>query len=165
MNGSVRSNREGGTLFGTDRRETMTIQSILDRKGSGVFTISPTATVKNAADQMSERGVAALVAKNGDAIMGIVSERDIVSATSRFGSRAPSMVVNDVLTRTIVAVAPGDSIKRAMSLMTRHRLRQLIVIAHGRLAGIVSIGDVVKQRLEELETESNVLRDAYIATH
>jgi CBS domain-containing protein len=143
----------------------MTIQNILDRKGSKVFTIRPTATVKNAVDQMRERGVAALVVKSGDAIAGIVSERDVVSAISRFGEHALSMTVKDVLTLTIITIAPGDSIKRAMNLMTRHRVRQLPVIADGRLAGIVSVGDIVKQRLDDLETESNVLCDVYIAAH
>lgn len=143
----------------------MTIQSILDRKGNAVFTTKPTATVKDAADQMRKHSVAALVIQSGDAIMGMVSEHDIVSAVSRFGGLALSMSVMDVLTRVLVTVAPGDSIKRTMSLMTHHRVRQLPVIADGKLAGIVSIGDVVKHRLEDLELESNVLRDAYIAAH
>jgi CBS domain-containing protein len=143
----------------------MTIQNILDRKGTKVFTIRPTATVRIAADQMRERGVAALVVESGGAIMGIVSERDIVNAMSRFGEHALSMSVKEILTLAIVTVTPGDSIKRAMSLMTRHRVRQLPVIAEGRLAGIVSVGDVVKQRLDDLEVESNVLRDVYIAAH
>jgi CBS domain-containing protein len=141
----------------------MTIQDILDRKGSDVFTIRPTAKVKIAVDQMHERGVAALVAKSGDAIMGIVSERDVVSAVSIFGNHALSMTVKDIFTPHITAIAPGDSIKSAMSLMTRHHVRQLPVIVDGRLAGIVSVGDVVKHRLEDLESESNVLRDAVIA--
>jgi len=143
----------------------MTIQSILDRKGSAVFTTLPTATVKDASDQMRKHCVAALVIQSGNAIMGIASEHDIVSAISRFGSLALSMSVMDVLTRTLITVAPDDSIKRTMSLMTRHRVRQLPVIVSGNLVGIVSIGDVVKHRLEDLELESNVLRDAYIAAH
>ena len=143
----------------------MTIQNILERKGSKVFTIQPTATVKEAVNQMRERGVAALVVVSRGAIMGIVSERDIVNALSRFEEHALSMSVKDILTLAIVTVAPHDSIKRAMSLMTRHRVRQLPVINDGRLAGIVSVGDVVKQRLDDLETESNVLRDVYIAAH
>lgn len=143
----------------------MTIQNILDRKGAKVFTIRPTATMRTAADQMRERGVAALVVESGGAIMGIVSERDIVNALSRFGEHALSMSVKEILTLAIITVTPNDSIKRAMSLMTRHRVRQLPVIAEGRLAGIVSVGDVVKQRLDDLEAESSVLRDVYIAAH
>jgi CBS domain-containing protein len=75
------------------------------------------------------------------------------------------MPVLDVMTHTTITVAPDDTLKRAMSLMTHHRVRHLPVIANDKLVGIVSIGDVVKHRLEDLETESNVLRDAYIAAH
>jgi CBS domain-containing protein len=114
---------------------------------------------------MRAHGIAALVVESGGAIMGIVSERDIVSALSRFGEHALSMSVKEILTLAIITVTPGDSIKRAMRLMTRHRVRQLPVMAEGRLAGIVSVGDVVKQRLDDLEAESNVLRDVYIAAH
>jgi CBS domain-containing protein len=75
------------------------------------------------------------------------------------------MTVLDVMTRSVITVTPDDTLRRAMTLMTNHRVRHLIVIADGQLAGIVSIGDVVKNRLEDLEAESNVLRDAYIAAH
>jgi|SRR5690348_3947163 len=141
------------------------IQHILDRKGSEVFTIHPTATFVIAALRMREHNVAALVAQNGDLIVGIVSERDCVNAVARTGERASSMTVSDIMTREIVTIVPTDSIAKAMGLMTRHRVRHLPVIEDGKLAGIVSIGDVVKQRLEDLETESNVLRDLYVASH
>jgi CBS domain-containing protein len=142
----------------------MTIQTILDRKGDTVFTIPPFATVKNAIDQMHEHGVAALVVKSGSSIIGVLSERDVVTAVSRFAEHALSMNVKSILTHTIITIAPGDSVKRAMRLMTHHRVRHLPVIEDGELVGIVSIGDVVKHRLEDLETESNVLRDVYIAS-
>jgi signal-transduction protein with cAMP-binding, CBS, and nucleotidyltransferase domain len=98
-------------------------------------------------------------------IGGLISEREIVHAITQHGERALSMAVLDVMTRSAITVTPGDTLKRAMSLMTNHRVRHLIVIANGQLVGIVSIGDVVKYRLEDLEAESNVLRDAYIAAH
>jgi CBS domain-containing protein len=98
-------------------------------------------------------------------IAGLILERDIVHAVSRHGEQALSMAVLDVMTHTTITVAPDDTLKRAMSLMTHHRVRHLPVIANDKLVGIVSIGDVVKHRLEDLETESNVLRDAYIAAH
>ena len=75
------------------------------------------------------------------------------------------MAVSEVMTLNTFTVTPNDPLRRAMSLMTNHRLRHLTVIDKGNLVGIVSIGDVVKYRLEELETESNILRDAYIAAH
>jgi CBS domain-containing protein len=143
----------------------MSIQAILDRKGPEVITIHATATVRSAADRMRERSIAALVVKSGDATTGLISERDIVHAVSRHGERALSMPVLEVVTHTTITVAPDETLKRAMSLMTHHRLRHLPVIANGKLVGIVSIGDVVKHRLQDLETESNVLRDAYIASH
>ena len=75
------------------------------------------------------------------------------------------MPVREVAPRTIIAVEPTDTLKRAMSLMTHHRVRHLLVTAEGKFVGIISIGDVVKYRLEDLENESNVLRDAYISAH
>jgi CBS domain-containing protein len=144
----------------------MSIQNILDRNGvREVVTIHPSETLKTAADRMRERGIAALVAKSGDAITGLISERDIVLAVSRHGEQALGMAVRDVVALPVITVAPTDNLKRAMSLMTHHRVRHLPVIHNGKLVGIVSIGDVVKHRLEDLEVESNVLRDAYIAAH
>jgi CBS domain-containing protein len=143
----------------------MSIQAILDRKGPEVITIHASATLRSAANRMRERSIAALVVKSGDAIAGLILERDIVHAVSRHGEQALSMPVLDAMTHTTITVAPDDTLKRAMSLMTHHRVRHLPVIANDKLVGIVSIGDVVKHRLEDLETESNVLRDAYIATH
>jgi CBS domain-containing protein len=139
------------------------IQNILDRKGTEVVTIRGAETVKSAADRMRELGIAALVVKSGDAINGVILEREIVEAVSQHGEGALSLAVLDVATRTIVSVSPTDSLKRAMSLMTNQRVRHLLVIAEGNLVGIVSIGDVVKLRLEDLETETNVLRDVYLA--
>ena len=144
----------------------MSVQNILDRKGAEVFTADPTATVRTAAQLMRARGIAALVVKGTDVITGLISERDIVHAVSQHGERALAMVVSEVMTLNTVTVTPNDPLRRAMSLMTNHRLRHLTVIDNkGNLVGIVSIGDVVKYRLEELETESNILRDAYIAAH
>lgn len=141
----------------------MSIQSILDRNGGRVITIRATDTVKTAADRMRGRDIAALVITSGDAIAGLISERDIVRAISVHAEQALSMTVRDVAPHAMITVAPGDTLKHAMSLMTNHRVRHLPVFADREFVGIVSIGDVVKYRLEELETESNVLRDAYIA--
>jgi len=143
----------------------MSIQNILDRNGANVITIRATETIKSAADRMRDRSIAALVVTRGDAIAGLISERDIVHAVSQLGERALSLAVADVMPHAMITVAPGDTLKRAMGLMTNYRVRHLPVLADGKLVGIVSIGDVVKHRLEELETESNVLRDAYIAAH
>jgi CBS domain-containing protein len=125
----------------------MNIQAILDRKGAEVITILATATVRNAADRMRERSIAALAVKSGDAIAGLISETGIVHAVSRHGERALSMAVLEVMTHATITVAPEDTLKRAMSLMTHYRVRHLPVIANGKIVGIVS------------------MRDAYIAAH
>jgi CBS domain-containing protein len=145
------------------KKRVIMIQNILDRKGVEVITIGAAETVRSAADRMRAHGIAALVVQSGDAVKGVVSERDVVQAVSRHGKRALALAVSHVVTHAMVMVAPSDSLKRAMSLMTNHRVRHLPVMADGKLVGIVSIGDVVKHRLEDLETETNVLRDAYIA--
>jgi CBS domain-containing protein len=144
---------------------SMSVQNILDRKGAEVFTVDSTATVRTAAQLMRVRGIAALVVRGARGINGLISERDIVYAISQHGEWALAMAVSEVMTLNAVTVTPNDSLKRAMTLMTNHRLRHLTVIDKGKLIGIVSIGDVVKYRLEKLETESNILRDAYIAAH
>jgi CBS domain-containing protein len=141
----------------------MSIQNILDSKGATVITVRSTETIKGAADRMRLHTIAALVVKSDDAVTGLISDRDIIDAISRYGGAALSMSVSDFATHAKITVSPDDSLKRAMSLMTNHRVRHLLVMTEGRLVGIVSIGDVVKVRLETLETETNVLRDAYIA--
>ena len=143
----------------------MSIQNILDRNRAEVVTISPTDSLKKAADLMRAYNIAALVVKNGAAITGLISDREIVHAVGRNGERALHMAVLEIVTHPTITIAPEDTLKRAMSLMTHHRVRHLLAIADGKLVGIVSIGDVVKHRLEDLETESNVLRDAYLAAH
>jgi CBS domain-containing protein len=140
----------------------MSIQSILDRNRAEVVTIGPTDTLKSAADQMRAHNIAALVVKSGAAV-GLISDREIAHAVSRNGERSLHMAVLEIVTHPVITIAPDDTLKRAMSLITHHRVRHLPVIANGKLVGIVSIGDVVRHRLEDLETESNVLRDAYIA--
>ena len=140
------------------------IQNILDRKGSEVVTVLATDTIKAAADKMRKHGVAGLVVTGGDAINGIISERDIVYAVSRHGELALIATVATIMTHSVVTVTPRDSLRHAMQLMTSHRVRHLPVVVDGKLLGIVSIGDLVKVRLEDLETETNVLRDVHIAT-
>lgn len=140
----------------------MLVQTILKRKGSNVFTVSPDATIDQAAQIMSERKVGALVVTAGDEVIGVLSHRDIVAGLTKYRSRLPTAVVGDVMRREIVSVSPQENVKNVMVLMTRQRTTHVPVLASERLVGIVSIGDVVKHRLEELELEANVLRDAYI---
>jgi CBS domain-containing protein len=147
----------------TKGKTIMSIQSILDRNRAEVVTITPTDTLKIAADRMRAHNIGALVVKSGAVVTGLISDRDMVHAVSRNGERALHMAVHEIVTHPTITITPDDTLKRAMSLMTHHRVRHLPVIANGKLVGIVSIGDVVRHRMEDLETESNVLRDAYMA--
>jgi CBS domain-containing protein len=142
----------------------MKISNITDQKNGEVVTISANANLKAVADVMQDRGIAALVVLTERKVIGIVSEGDIVSALAKHGQSAGSILLKDVLERRpLVSITPADTIKRAMSVMTHLHLRHLPVINDGELIGIVSLGDIVKYRLEELELESNVLRDLAVA--
>ena len=141
----------------------MSIQSILDRKGDGVVKLRYEANVKQAADLLRDRNIAALVVTLGEALVGVVSERDIVIALSRFGEPALYMPVGAVANRTMVAIGPDSGLKAAMSAMMRYRVRHLLVMKNGKLAGLVSSRDVVTHCLENLALPSDPLGDTCFA--
>jgi CBS domain-containing protein len=141
----------------------MTIESILRRKGTEVTTIAPDASIKRAADWLRAKNIGALVVTKSDAILGLISEREIVHAFSRYGETAGSILVKEVMQYGVTTISPDESVNRVMNLMTHHRVRHMPVLRGGKLAGIVSIGDIVKYRLQDLELEANVLRDVYHA--
>jgi CBS domain-containing protein len=141
----------------------MFVESILRKKGTEVATIAPEVSVKRAADWLHAKNIGALVVTRGDAVLGLVSEREIVHAISRFGETATSMPVSEIMRHGVITVSPGETVTRVMNLMTRHRLRHMPVLHDGKLAGIISIGDVVHHRLDDLELETHVLRDARVA--
>lgn len=143
----------------------MSIESILRRKGTEVTTISPDASIKRAADWLRAKNIGALVVTSETGVFGLISEREIVHAFSRFGEAAGSMLVREIMHGGVPTVSPDESVNRVMKLMTRDRVRHLPVVLDGKLVGILSIGDVVKHRLEEMETEASVLRDIYQAAH
>lgn len=146
----------------------MKVRGILDAKGRDVVTIRPDATIATAVHRLAlERVGALVVSEDGIRIAGILSERDIVGALAGEGADLLSTGrrVADLMTRHVVTCGPDDTVKQLMAEMTRRRIRHLPVVEGGRIAGIVSIGDVVKSRLEEVEMEATVLRDAYIAAH
>jgi CBS domain-containing protein len=141
----------------------MNVQGILQAKGASVVTIRPDATVAElVAGLRGERIGAMVVSQDGERVDGIVSERDVVRALAAVGSRAVEQRVVDIMTRSVRTCAPTDTVKSLMELMTLHRIRHVPVVADGRLVGIVSIGDVVKTRLDEMATEASVLRGAYL---
>ena len=141
----------------------MTIESILRRKGTDVATITPDASIKRAANWLCAKNIGALVVTSETEVLGLISEREIVHAFSRYGETAGSMLVKDIMQYGVTTVSADESVNRVMKLMTHHRVRHMPVLRDGKLAGIVSIGDIVKHRLEDLELETNVLRDVYNA--
>ena len=142
----------------------MTVTDILSRKGNQVHTIEPAATLNTAVKTLVERRIGALVVTGADGrIVGIISERDIVRVLGERGPAALDSPVAEAMTRKVVTCAQGDTIANIMERMTGGRFRHVPVVEQGRLAGIISIGDVVKARLGELETEHEALRD-YIRT-
>ena len=142
----------------------MTVQTILSQKGSDVATIAPTASVADAIKMLCERRIGALVITGaGGRITGIVSERDIVRTFGMYGASALDKPLTDVMTRKVVTCEPNDKMAEIMELMTTGKFRHLPVLEEDHLVGIVSIGDVVKMRLEQLQREQDALRD-YIQT-
>jgi len=141
----------------------MTIETILRQKGTDVATIEPEASVRRAADWLRAKNIGALVVTSGKAVLGLISEREIVHAFSRYGETTGSMPVKEIMQYGVTTVSPDESVSRVMNLMTHHRVRHIPVLRGGGLAGIISIGDVVKHRLEDLELVTDVLRDVYNA--
>jgi CBS domain-containing protein len=142
----------------------MTVKAILDAKGSGVVTIEPTANIATAAKLLAEHRIGAVLVHGPDhRIAGILSERDIVRALADRGSAALDEPVGQVMTRKVVTCAPSETVGTIMQRMTEGKFRHVPVLEEGRLAGVISIGDVVKHRLQEIENESAALRD-YILT-
>jgi CBS domain-containing protein len=143
----------------------MKISEILKSKGHGVATIDPEVSLGVAVKTMATKSVGALVvSRDGRTIEGILSERDVVRALAD-DPHATDRRVADAMSRDVVTARLDDTVTGAMAVMTRRRHRHLPVVAEGKLDGIVSIGDLVKARVEELELESRVLRDVYLASH
>ena len=137
----------------------MNVETILGTKGRAVATIRPEDTVGAAVEALVSGNIGALVAsEDGEHVDGIVSERDIVHALARHGDALLALTVAEVMTRSVVTCDPTESVAELMAEMTNRRIRHLPVVRDGRLYGIVSIGDVVKNRLDEIEYEARSLR-------
>ncbi|HEX4112513.1 MAG TPA: CBS domain-containing protein [Stellaceae bacterium] len=138
----------------------MNVRSILERKGRAVATVRPDASVEAAVALLRLKGIGALVvSRDGENVEGIISERDVVRAMAEFGAEIGAMHVAALMSREVVTCDEADDIAALMRLMTERRIRHLPVIARGALAGIVSIGDVVKSRIEEVESEATAMRE------
>jgi CBS domain-containing protein len=141
----------------------MDVERILDTKGRKVVTTRPDTSVAEAVSRLRAEGIGAMVVLSGSGRLdGIISERDVVRGLARHGRTVLDLKVADLMTRAVTTCSPKDTVKAVMAVMTERRVRHLPVVEAGRLLGIVSIGDVVKNRLDEMELEVNVLRDAYL---
>jgi len=142
----------------------MTVQAILSRKGSDVVTADPGATLGEVVRTLASRRIGAVVVTGADRrIVGILSERDVVRVLGEKGPSALDTPIAEVMTRKVTTCSMRDTIAELMERMTEGKFRHVPVVDDGRLAGIVSIGDVVKWRVHEIEDESAALRD-YIRT-
>lgn len=143
----------------------MKVEAALATKGREVATVDPSITLATVAQTLRLKGIGALVVLDQGRMVGIVSERDVVHAFAAHRAEAAEIRVAEVMSKSVITCKPEDSLTRVLGLMTRHRVRHLPVLDGGQLAGLISIGDAVKHRLDELEMEASVLRDAYIAGH
>jgi CBS domain-containing protein len=142
----------------------MIVKNILAAKQGDVVTIEPAADLAAAVKLLAERGIGAVVVLGADhRIVGILSERDIVHALAEHGAAVLSEPVSQVMTREVKTCSEDDTIGDLMGRMTTGRFRHLPVVKQGKLIGIVSIGDVVKSRVEEIDQETKTLRE-YIQT-
>ena len=142
----------------------MTIQSLLTEKGSEVVTISADKTLKQAADALAARNFGSLiVSETGRSVDGILSERDIVRAFASKGAAAMETKVGDVMTREVVTCQRSDRIDRIMGVMSTRKFRHIPVIEDGELVGVISMTDIMRRRLQDVEHEATALRE-FIST-
>jgi CBS domain-containing protein len=139
----------------------MRISDVLRSKGATVATITPETSVAGLLTELSVRNIGAMVVVSPDGLVGIVSERDVVRMLHEIGAELLRRSVSEIMTTLVATCSPDDTVDSVSALMTKNRVRHVPVVINGRLAGIVSIGDVVKTRMEELEREQQQLQ-AYI---
>ncbi|HMB98228.1 MAG TPA: CBS domain-containing protein [Balneolaceae bacterium] len=140
----------------------MTVKDILNRKGSTVYSVHPNETVYDAIKKMADLNIGALLVLDDGKVKGIISERDYRNKIILKGRTSASTPVKDIMVKQVFCVNSSDSINLCMQLMTEKKIRHLPVLNNGDLAGIISIGDVVKSVIEDQKIEINSLRN-YIA--
>ena len=142
----------------------MKVENILDHKGRDVISVRPQSSIGEAAKLLSEKNIGAVLVTDHTAQpAGILSERDIVRRVAAGGEHALSEPVSECMTRAVKSCSPSDTINEIMGFMTAHRIRHMPVIEQGTVVGMISIGDVVKRKINEAEQEAEALK-AYIAT-
>lgn len=137
----------------------MTIAAILNGKGHEVVSVSSDSRVGEAVALLADRRIGALPVIDGEQVAGVFSERDVIYALAQHGAAALDRTVGETMTAPAVTVAPKDAVLGALSLMTRRRIRHLPVIDGERMIGLVSIGDLVKYRIERIEADAAAMRD------
>lgn len=141
----------------------MTVASILAEKGRDVLTIGPGTPMSQVVDQLASKKIGAMVVTESDgSVCGIISERDIVREIAKHGASVLNQPVSAFMTRKVVACDERDTVDQVMTIMTENRFRHLPVISGGKLSGLISIGDVVKRKIEMSERDAEELRN-YIA--
>ena len=141
----------------------MFVSDILRTKGGSIHSGAPDMTVARAASEMTGRKIGSLLILDSEAgIAGILSERDIVRGLATFGAECLDGPVSQLMTRGVTTTVPGATIAQAMEIMTQGRFRHLPVIDDGKLAGMISIGDVVRHRMQEIEYESLKIKQAIV---
>lgn len=144
----------------------MKVAEILKQKGQDVISVRPTESIETLAHRLRLARIGAMVVLGeGGALDGIISERDIIHGIAEHGPKCLELTVADIMTQRVITCTPEDSVTRIARIMTESRIRHLPVVEGGSLVGVVSVGDVVKNRLEEMSLEANVLRDIAIAGH
>lgn len=136
----------------------MTIAAILGGKGPEVVSVTSHQSVGDAVAVLAQRRIGALPVMDGASVAGIFSERDVIHAIQAHGAAALALKVGDVMTAPAITVSPGEPVIGALSLMTRRRIRHLPVVEGGRVVGVVSIGDLVKYRIDRIESDAEAMR-------
>lgn len=137
----------------------MRIADVLRNKGAAVATITPETSVSGLLNELALHNIGAMVVVSTDGVVGIVSERDVVRKLHERGGELLRQPVSEIMTTMVATCTPTDTVDHLSALMTNKRVRHIPVVENNRLVGIVSIGDIVKQRMEELENEQRALQD------
>ncbi len=142
----------------------MTLKDILDSKGDAVLTIGPDATLADVAQKLVEHNIGSLVvcrkdAQGNDELVGIITERDLLHSWAQGNEDLTAVQVQRIMTAELVTASPADPVEKIMGLMTTKRIRHLPILSEGKLAGLVSIGDVVKAHLNHLAVENKFMKD------
>ncbi|WIW43972.1 CBS domain-containing protein [Bradyrhizobium sp. 62B] len=141
----------------------MTVRSILNTKGHQIMSVEPDAKLATAVKLLGEKKIGAVLVMNQGRLEGILSERDIVRVLGERGAAVLEEPVAQVMTRKVVTCKETDTVAELMEMMTSGKFRHLPVIDNGKVVGLISIGDIVKRRVQEYESEQEALRD-YIKT-